>query len=97
MPRGSRGRPPQRPQSEQRSRPAQTENRERSESTSEQETSRQESQSTNDPFGNWDIRRETNLRDRHNADLDEKNENNQERGSNIYNRENENEIAKEND
>lgn len=25
----------------------------------------------NDPFGNWDIRKEPNLRDRHNADLDE--------------------------
>src|SRR5699024_3517465 len=97
MPGGASGRPAQRPQSEQRSRPAQTENRERSESTSEQETSRQENQSTNDPFGNWDNRRETNLRDRNNADLDEKYENNQERGSNIFNRENENEVAKEND
>lgn len=29
----------------------------------------------NDPFGNWDIRKEPNLRDRHNADLDEAVEN----------------------
>ena len=29
----------------------------------------------NDPFGNWDIRKEPNLRDRHNADLDEAAEN----------------------
>ncbi|WP_161877761.1 cell division protein FtsZ [Alkalibacterium sp. MB6] len=26
---------------------------------------------SNDPFGNWDIRKEPNLRDRHNADLDD--------------------------
>lgn len=29
---------------------------------------------SNDPFGDWDIRRENSLRDRHNSDLDEKNE-----------------------
>lgn len=29
---------------------------------------------SNDPFGDWDIRRETNLRERHNSDLDEKQE-----------------------
>lgn len=51
-----------------------------------------------DPFGNWDIRRETNLRDRHNADLD-KDLNNQENGrfNNIFNQNNENEVAEEND
>lgn len=31
----------------------------------------------NDPFGNWDIRKEPNLRDRHNEDLDQLNETSQ--------------------
>ncbi len=51
-----------------------------------------------DPFGNWDIRKGTNLRDRHNADLDETlNSQDGNRGSSIFDRENENEVAKEND
>ncbi|SFK41245.1 cell division protein FtsZ [Marinilactibacillus piezotolerans] len=33
--------------------------------------------SENDPFGNWDIRKEPNLRDRHNEDLDQLNETSQ--------------------
>ena len=54
--------------------------------------------SKEDPFGNWDIRKETNLRDRHNADLDEdSNKKEQNRSNNIFNRDDENEVAKEND
>ena len=40
-----------------------------------------------DPFGNWDIRKEPNLRDRHNADLDEKAENKTETSKNLFERE----------
>lgn len=54
-------------------------------------------QDKNDPFGDWDIRREANLRDRHNADLDEDSNNTSNRGSDIFNRNNEDEVAKEND
>lgn len=51
----------------------------------------------NDPFGDWDIRRETNLRDRHNSDLDEEVETRSNRGNSIFSRNNEDEVAKEND
>lgn len=54
-------------------------------------------QDNNDPFGDWDIRREANLRDRHNADLDEDTNNTSSRGNDIFNRNNEDEVAKEND
>lgn len=58
----------------------------------------QETPTKEDPFGNWDIRKGMNLRDRNNADLDETlNKPDENRGSNIFNRENENEVAKEND
>lgn len=43
-----------------------------------------------DPFGNWDIRKEPNLRDRHNADLDEKAESKKENSSgNLFSRDEE--------
>ncbi|MFO8069095.1 MAG: cell division protein FtsZ [Alkalibacterium sp.] len=54
-----------------------------------QKTSNQ-TQSVNkerDPFGNWDIRKEPNLRDRHNADLDEKAENKVDSSKNLFDRE----------
>lgn len=54
-------------------------------------------QDSNDPFGDWDIRREANIRDRHNADLDEDTNNTSSRGNDIFNRNNEDEVAKEND
>ncbi|MDN6292684.1 MAG: cell division protein FtsZ [Tetragenococcus halophilus] len=58
----------------------------------------EQSSSKDDPFGNWDIRKETNLRDRHNADLDnDLNQKDQGRTSNIFQQDNENEVAKEND
>lgn len=64
----------------------------RAEDTSDKETT------TDDPFSNWDIRRETNLRDRHNADLDGDLEPQvDERANNIFNRDNENEVAQEKD
>lgn len=75
-----------------RTRPAQSQN------TVEESNPVNDDSATNDPFGNWDIRKETNLRDRHNADLDEQTtETNNEQASNIFNRENEDEVAKEND
>ena len=54
-------------------------------------------QDSNDPFGDWDIRREANIRDRHNADLDEDTNNTSSRGNDIFNRNNEDEVTKEND
>ena len=54
-------------------------------------------QDKNDPFGDWDIRREANLRDRHNADLDDEVSNSSNRGNDIFNRNNDDEVAKEND
>ncbi|MDN6161850.1 MAG: cell division protein FtsZ [Atopostipes sp.] len=54
-------------------------------------------QGSEDPFGNWDIRKESNLRDRHNADLDVDLNRENNRSDNIFNRDNENEVAEEND
>lgn len=52
--------------------------------------------SEKDPFGNWDIRKEPNLRDRHNADLDEKAENKKENSSNnLFTRDEESENTSE--
>lgn len=49
-----------------------------------------------DPFGNWDIRKEPNLRDRHNADLDEKAENRKESASgNLFSRDEESDSSNE--
>ncbi|GAB2318137.1 cell division protein FtsZ [Alkalibacterium sp. s-m-22] len=49
-----------------------------------------------DPFGNWDIRKEPNLRDRHNADLDEKAENRKESASgNLFSRDDETDSTNE--
>ena len=56
-----------------------------------------QTQEQNDPFGDWDIRREANLRDRHNADLDNDGNNQANRGNDIFNRSNEDEVAKQND
>lgn len=65
----------------------------------QQNTEANESQANknNDPFGDWDIRKETNLRDRHNRDLDDEFEKDSNRGSDIFSRNNEDEVAKEND
>ena len=54
-----------------------------------QKSSRQTSATSDekDPFGNWDIRKEPNLRDRHNADLDEKSESRTESSKNLFERE----------
>ncbi|PRY83953.1 cell division protein FtsZ [Alkalibacterium olivapovliticus] len=52
--------------------------------------------SENDPFGNWDIRKEPNLRDRHNADLDEKAEKKKDNSSNnLFSRDEESENTNE--
>lgn len=54
--------------------------------------------SNEDPFSNWEIKSKTNLRDRHNADLDtDANKQEQNRSNNIFNRDSENEVAEEND
>ena len=83
----------------QRSRPSQTQrsNTEQSQKQDQDEqTFGQDKKEDNDPFGNWDIRRESNLRDRHNADLDEnKNETKEDRASNIFDRDQEDEVARE--
>lgn len=84
------------PHAGQRTRPAQTENVEQRTERPAEETPVRDTQENNDPFGNWDIRKETNLRDRHNADLDD-NQEDTDRGNNIFNRENEDDVAKEND
>lgn len=58
----------------------------------------EEKKTSNDPFGDWDIRRESNLRDRHNSDLDEnERDSDDNRSRDIFNRSDENEVAKEND
>ncbi|MDN6730951.1 MAG: cell division protein FtsZ [Atopostipes suicloacalis] len=58
----------------------------------------EQSPSKDDPFGNWDIRKERNLRDRHNADLDNhSNQKDKNRKNNIFEPDNEDEVAKEND
>jgi len=62
-----------------------------------QESSRANNAEDNDPFGDWDIRKETNLRDRHNSDLDEERNNESDQESNIFNRDNEDEVAQEDD
>ncbi len=59
----------------------------------EESAPKQERQS--DPFGDWDIRRETNLRDRHNTDLDTDLNADTERGSDIFNRKDDSQVAKE--
>ena len=84
------------PHAGQRTRPAQTENVEQRTERPAEEAPVRDTQENNDPFGNWDIRKETNLRDRHNADLDDNREDT-DRGNNIFNRENEDDVAKEND
>jgi cell division protein FtsZ len=64
------------------------------------EPAQEESERQDDPFGNWDIRRETNLRDRHNRDLDEQLEqedSDDNRGSSIFNRQEDENVAQEND
>ncbi len=48
-----------------------------------------------DPFGDWDIRKESNLRDRHNADLDEDLNTESDRGNDIFNRNNESQNSNE--
>lgn len=80
-------------------RPAQQSRPAPQQQTQQQNTEANESQANknNDPFGDWDIRKETNLRDRYNRDLDDEFEKDSNRGSDIFSRNNEDEVAKEND
>lgn len=56
-------------------------------STTNQVNTSQQPKQGNDPFGDWDIRKEPNLRDRHNADLDEKVSQNEEKEKDLFKRE----------
>ncbi len=77
-----------------KSQPRQVEGNHRKKEVQKEDTS----SSKDDPFSNWDIRKETSLRDRHNADLDtDLDSQDSGRSSNLFNRDNENEVAKEND
>lgn len=67
------------------------------ESPVQSEPEKTSSESKSDPFGDWDIRRETNIRDRHNSDLDESFEASYNRGNDLFNRGDDNEVAKQND
>jgi len=71
-------------------------------SQAQPQNNQQESEATNnsqddDPFGDWDIRKENNVRDRHNSDLDEEHDLDSDQDNNIFNRDNEDEVAKEDD
>lgn len=76
-----------------RSNPAQA----KSEKSNTGDSSVNEQPANDDPFGDWDIRKETNLRDRHNADLDDEQDQEADRGNDIFNRKNEDEVAKQDD
>ncbi len=74
-------------------RPTQQENRPKStrqtsqpQQTSDSEETTSNDNRQNDPFGDWDIRKETNLRNRRNADLDEELDTDSTRSEDIFNR-----------
>jgi cell division protein FtsZ len=81
----------------QRSRPRPSEQSQENTEERQEKSTVNEKQQNNDPFGDWDIRKETNLRDRHNADLDADEEQENDRGKNIFNRNDEDEVAKQDD
>lgn len=63
----------------------------------ETDTRSNEKSTDNDPFGDWDIRKEPNIRDRHNSDLNTDKEQESERGNSLFNRNNEDEVARQDD
>lgn len=63
----------------------------------QQAPNQSQTQENNDPFGNWDIRKETNLRDRHNRDLDADEEQEKDRSNDIFNRNDEDKVAEQDD
>lgn len=81
-------------------RPAQQENRsnqtkQNTQPQTEAPEEKTEQSRPKDPFGDWDIRKESNLRDRHNADLDEDLNTESDRGNDIFNRNNESQNSNE--
>lgn len=81
-------------------RPAQQENRsnqtkQNTQPQTEAPEEKTEQSRPKDPFGDWDIRKESNLRDRHNADLDEDLNTESDRGNDIFNRSNESQNSNE--
>lgn len=64
----------------------------------QQSTEKPAKPADNDPFGNWDIRKEPNLRDRHNADLDQDDqEKNESKPNNLFAREESKNVEEEMD
>lgn len=72
-----------------------TSNQQRPQASREQEPSEDEKQTHEkpNPFGQWDIRKEANLRDRHNQDLDEKTQDQDDRGEDVFKRPSDDEVA----
>lgn len=70
-------------------------NTEKFQSDLSEEEVKPESKPSGSPFGQWDIRKEANLRDRHNSDLDQKLESSSgSRGDDVFKRPSEEEVAK---
>lgn len=84
-------------QGEQRNRPNPRQERQEPSNDNQQAPNQSQTQENNDPFGNWDIRKETNLRDRHNRDLDADEEQEKDRSNDIFNRNDEDKVAEQDD
>lgn len=84
-------------QAGQKTSPANPTQQARPETKQNEPSSNENNQQANDPFGDWDIRKEPNLRDRHNKDLDEDVEPESNRRNDLFNRGNDDEVAKQND
>lgn len=84
-------------QSGQRNRPNPRQERQEPSNDNQQAPNQSQTQENNDPFGNWDIRKETNLRDRHNRDLDADEEQEKDRSNDIFNRNDEDKVAEQDD
>lgn len=71
-----------------------SQNSEAFQSSSREEQIDEEKKESSSPFGQWDIRKEANLRDRHNSDLDEKMEDpSKNRGEDVFKRPSEEDVA----
>ena len=81
----------------QRNRPNPRQERQEPSNDNQQAPSQSQTQENNDPFGNWDIRKETNIRDRHNRDLDADEEQEKDRSNDIFNRNDEDKVAEQDD
>lgn len=81
----------------QRNRPNPRQERQEPSNDNQQAPNQSQTQENNDPFGNWDIRKETNIRDRHNRDLDADEEQEKDRSNDIFNRNDEDKVAEQDD